>query len=121
MDDWTIANVRDWRSLAEDPAERDITEALAWFLLDIGVREISTATFSKVMIRIRRVEGVNGFKLRLADGKGGFPLVEIPQDAVYRRIGMTARVKPLSDKDFNALIKREEAAKARHLARTATA
>jgi len=106
-EDWTIEGVRDWQSLGEDADEREVTAALAWAMLGIGIGEISEKTFSKVVTRLREMEEVNGCYLRMRAEDGSFPLVPIHSDAIYRRIGMRARVSPKTDQQFRAMIKRD--------------
>jgi hypothetical protein len=114
--DWTIENVRDWESLANDADERETTTALAFAMLGIGVGQLTEATFSKVVTRIREMEEVNGCYLRWRDEHDNFPLVPIPSDAIYRRIGMVARVTPKNDQQFRAMIKRDRLQKELHAA-----
>lgn len=113
-EDWTIEGCRNWQELGSDPVQRDVSAALAWFLLDAGIGEITVATFSKVMTRIRKIEEATGFKLHRRGPDGSYPLVAMESDDVYRRIGMRARVTPRGEREFNELIKREMAAKKRH-------
>ncbi len=113
-EDWTIEGVRDWESLGEDADEREVTAALAYALLGIGVGEISEKTFSKVVTRLREMEEVNGFYLRWRAEDGSFPLVPIHSDAIYRRLGMRARVSPKTDQQFRAMIKRDRLTKELH-------
>jgi hypothetical protein len=105
--DWTIQDVRNWRELAEDPEEREVTTALAFALLGMGIGEVTEKTFSKVVTRLREMEEVNGFFLRWKAEDGSYPLVPIHSDAIYRRIGMRARVTPKNDQQFRAMIKRD--------------
>ena len=105
--DWTIEGVRNWRELAEDPDEREVTTALAFAMLGIGIGHLTEQTFSKVVTRLREMEEVNGFYLRWKAEDGSFPLVPIHSDAIYRRIGMRARVTPKNDQQFRAMIKRD--------------
>jgi len=112
--DWDMTGVRDWQALGEDADEREVTTALAFALLGIGIGEISEKTFSKVVTRIREVEEVNGYLLRWRDENDNFPLVPISSDAIYRRIGMRARVTPKNDQQFRAMMKRDRLQKELH-------
>jgi len=60
------------------------------------------------------VEEVNGYLLRWRDENDNFPLVPISSDAIYRRIGMRARVTPKNDQQFRAMMKRDRLQKELH-------
>lgn len=112
--DWSVENVNDWEILHAVSVEREISEALAWYLLDIGIGRITEANLPEIMTRIRQVEEVCGAKLRLPDGNGGLPLTPIHMDSVRRRIGMWANVTPRTKTVFKKLIDKERADKVAH-------
>lgn len=112
--DWTIEGVRDYLTLAEDARERGITESLAWAMLAIGMGSLTETTFSEVVSRVREYEQVNGFFWYAPVGDGSLALSEIPTDAIYRRLGMRARVSPKNKQQFRAMIKRDRLQKELH-------
>ena len=113
-EDWSAARVENIDALHEEHIEREITEALAWYLLDIGIGRVDEKNFPEILRRIREVERVCGPKLRIRAEDGSFPLTPISEDSIRRRFGMWANVWPRNKTEFKALIKKEEQSKVRH-------
>lgn len=112
--DWNVEAVQDWEKLHETHLEREISAALAWYLLDIGISRVNESNFKRIMRRIRQVEGAIGPKLRIRDANGDFPLTPITEEQVRRRFGMVAYVSLRTEAEFKKLIDRELALKARY-------
>lgn len=112
--DWNVEAVQDWEKLHETHLEREISAALAWYLLDIGISRVNESNFKRIMRRIRQVEEAVGPKLRIRDENGDFPLTPITEEQVRRRFGMVAYITPRNEAEFKKLIDRERKAKARH-------
>ena len=118
-EDWSAAAVEDIDKLHETHIEREITEALAWYLLDIGIGRVDEKNFSEIIRRIRQVEEVAGPKLRIRAEDGSYPLTPIHTDSIRRRFGMRSNVTPLSRTAFQELIRKERARKDQYLAEQA--
>lgn len=115
--DWSVENVKDWEKLHSSHVEIDITEALAWYLLDIGIGQVNEKNFPEILLRIREVEDVIGARLRLRAADGSYPLTPIHADSIRRRFGMWANVTPRTKAAFRKLIDKERQAKADHEAK----
>ena len=111
--DWSVENVEGWEELHKDGIERDISDALAWFLLDIGIGQVNEKNFLEILRRIREVESACGMKLRQPGDDGSYPFVPIHADSIRRRFGMWANVTPKTKTFFNGQIAKEKAAKVR--------
>lgn len=115
-EDWSAAAVEDIDKLHETHIEQEITVALAWYLLDIGIGRVDEKNFSEIVRRIRQVEEVAGPRLRIRAEDGSYPLTPIHADSIRRRFGMRSNVTPISRTHFQQMIKKEQARKDRDLA-----
>lgn len=113
--DWSAEEIRDYLTLHEDGREYGLSAALAVAMCAVGIGRLTEATFSEVVTRIRTWEEVNGFFWISSLAEGHKPTA-IPTDAIYRRIGMHARLMrgPVNKQQFAAMIKRDRLQKELH-------
>jgi hypothetical protein len=84
---WSIAEVEDWKELAEDDTQRVVTDAIVWHALGIDIGEITPSNWPEVYARINYREKLHGAMC----SQGGEPYF-ITKEDVKRRIGLSTNV-----------------------------
>ncbi len=102
---WDATKVDDYEALKTD-AEWPVTEAVIFYTMFVGVREITEANAEKFATRIHMWEQLNGTALSGVGDDGEIVRIPVTLADVRRRVGLSTNATPYTDAKFNAEIAR---------------
>lgn len=102
---WNMEDVEAFDEIKEG-FEWDITEAIIFGTMTIGINEITEDNADEVFVRLRMAEAVTGAPFWGPSEDGGRKEISWSHEMVTRRIGLRTNASPLSKAKFHGMITR---------------
>lgn len=94
---WSVNKVKDWETLSKDAKEWNITDALIWATMWIGMPEIKKSNAEEFYARVHLHELLAGTALNTQDGP-----YYLTKEDVMRRIGLSTNASSMTRHKFNS-------------------
>lgn len=102
---WNMEEVEAFDEIKEG-FEWDITEAMIFGTMTIGINEITAENADEVFVRLRMAEAVTGAPFWGPKEDGGRKSISWSHEMVTRRIGLRTNASTMTKAKFNGMITR---------------
>lgn len=115
---WNTEDVKDWSEI-NDGFEWQVTEAIIWATMLIGMNEITEANADEFFVRLRMSEALAGSPFYKTDEDGDRVDVHWQPEMVTRRIGLRTNAESLTKAKFHGRLTRRLREDAERIAKRA--